>query len=410
MALKRLIVVSPLFTVNAPQPARFRELVSRWSADIDITVLSFDTGGGKVISEMGARPALMKFGAAGRLLIGSRLKGTVQKEGGQAVIRRRSGLRGFLKKVHVNRFFFPDIFIVEYFRIRKRLFELAESIRPSTVILSTAPFTLMLLATPLRKKFPQIRLIIDTGDPLYGDSSTYSKRMMHLLFAKRLEGRSLAAADLLVVPTGKLAEHYLSSYKEIIPPGKVKVIENGISEVFMQIPAGRKDRVPPFRMVYAGRFYKKMRDPSELYRAAGTFPEEEILLRVFGNIQERYRPPAGDRRFLYNGPVAAAELAREYGEADLVIYLDNAWGVQVPGKIYEVLAVNRPVLYICRDENSPSHDLVKGLDGVVIAVNDHREIASAIREVMSWERGMTFTRGSAGYTFEALAGRYREIL
>ena len=44
MALKRLLVISPLFYVNAPQPARFRELVSRWAGHFEVTVLAFEYG------------------------------------------------------------------------------------------------------------------------------------------------------------------------------------------------------------------------------------------------------------------------------------------------------------------------------------------------------------------------------
>lgn len=410
MALERLIVVSPLYSLNAPQPTRFREMVSRWSSCFRVTVLAFNTGKEDVISGTGATPALMEFGAAGRMLIRSRLGHQAGGPSQAGLSAKSQGLRGLLKRVHINRYFFPDIFIVEYLNIKRHLFDLCRRIHPDTVLLSTAPFTLMMLAGPLRRKFPHIRIVIDTGDPLYGDSSTYGKRLLHLVFARRMERKCLASADLLVVPTVKLQQHYLDCYRTVVTEGKVRVIENGISEVYAMIPAGRNERVPPFRMVYAGRFYRKMRDPSELYRAVSAFPEGSLRLKVFGNIQERYRPPAGDMRFFHGGPVSSAELASEYSEADLVVYLDNAWGVQVPGKIYEVLAVNRPVLYICRDEDSPSFHLVKGLDGVVTARNSYGDIASAIGEIMKWKPGLSFSRGSARYTFEALAGRYRAIL
>jgi glycosyltransferase involved in cell wall biosynthesis len=412
MPLKRLLVISPLFTVNAPQPARFRELVSRWSSYYDITVLSFDTGQKDLVSHTGAEAAMMKFDALGKLLIGSRLRGKVQNDQGllPGKVRIKARFRAWVKKIHINRFFFPDVFIIEYLNIKRHLLALVEKTHPETVIISTAPFTLLLLAGPLRRKFPQIKIVIDTGDPFYGDSSSYSGRLMHRLFAGRVERASLSSTDLLVVPTIILKKHYLECYGDLLPEGSTEVIENGISEVFTRIPDGRKERIAPFRMVYAGRFYKSMRDPSELYRAVKLFTSGEVKLKIFGNIQEKYAPPASDARFVTGGPVSAGELAREYEQSDLVVYLDNAYGVQVPGKVYEVLAVNRPVLYIFRDTRSPSYELLKGHDGIVMVQNNHRDIAAGIEQAMTFSAGRKYDRGSDRYTFNALAARYRDLL
>jgi hypothetical protein len=412
MPLKRLLVISPLFTVNAPQPARFRELVSRWSSYYDITVLSFDTGQKDLVSHTGAEAAMMKFNALGNLLIGSRLKGKVKNDQGllPGKVRIKARFRAWVKKIHINRFFFPDVFIVEYLNLKKHLLALVEKDHPETVIISTAPFTLLLLAGPLRRKFPQIKIVIDTGDPFYGDSSSYSGRLMHRLFAGRLERVCLSSTDLLVVPTLILKKHYLRCYGEVLPESRAAVIENGISEVFTRIPDGRADRSAPFRMVYAGRFYSSMRDPSELYRAVQLFPSGEIKLKIFGNIQEEYTPPAADSRFVTGGPVSAVELALEYELSDLVVYLDNAYGVQVPGKVYEVLAVNRLVLYIFRDTASPSYELFKGHYGIVMAQNNYSDIAAGIKQAMNFKAGLKYERGSERYTFNALAARYRDLL
>ena len=365
----------------------------------------------------------MEFSFAGRLLIGSRLRGRgsrqkdlqpdksaerfSHRESIAKIPGKRTDIRGLLKKIHINRFFFPDVFIVEYPNIKRQVMALVERVQPETVIISTAPFTLMLLSGPLKRRFPHIKMVIDTGDPLYGDSSSYSRRLMHRLFARKVEGRALASADLLIVPTVKLKMHYASCYGGVIPDDRISVIENGISEIFTGIPDRPAVRSVPFRMVYAGRFYKKMRDPAGLYNAVRLFPAGDVILKVFGNIQERYLPPASDPRFITGGAIPAEQLAREYDEADMVIYLDNAYGVQVPGKVYEVLAVNRPVLYICRDAGSPSYDLVSGREGVVTVRNDHREIAAGISQIMKWSPGARYTRGSDRYTFDSLASAYR---
>lgn len=412
MKSKNLLIISPLISVNAPQPARFRELISRWAPHFDITVLSFNTGREDIISRMGAKPALMEFSAAGRLLIGSRLKNRDKQRQGAlpGSTLHRSGFKELLKRIHINMLFFPDIFIVEYMKIKRHLFNLVREIQPETVIISTAPFTLMLLAGPLKRKFPEIRLVVDTGDPFRGDSSSYSKRLLHRLFAGKLERKCLSAADLLVVPTLILKKHYLTSYEGIIPERKVEVIEIGISEIFNHIPNGRTDRNPPIRMVNAGRFYKSLRDPSELYRAVSQFPVGEVILKVFGNIQGRYKPPVSDPRFFSGGAISSEQLAHEYDQSDMVIFLDNARGVQVPGKLYELLAVNRPVLYIYRDSASPSYDLVKGQDGVVMVQNNHRDIAAGIAQIIKMKPGQKYSRGSELYYYDSLAERYRALL
>ena len=301
MKPKKVLIISPLISVNAPQPARFRELISRWTSQFDITVMSFNTGREDVISRMGARPALMEFSVAGRLLIGSRLKNRGNQKRGAipGSAGHWPGFRSLLKKIHINMLFFPDIFIVEYLKIKRNLFDLVGQIQPETVIISTAPFTLMLLAGPLKRRFPEIRVVVDTGDPFSGDSSSYSRRLLHRLFAGKLERKCLTATDLLVVPTAILKKHYLNSYEGIIPERKVQVIEIGISDIFNHISNGRTDRNPPIRIVNAGRFYKSLRDPSELYRAVCQFPVGEVVLKVFGNIQDKYKPPVSDPKIFH---------------------------------------------------------------------------------------------------------------
>lgn len=412
MKPKKVLIISPLISVNAPQPARFRELISRWASQFDITVMSFNTGGQDVISPMGARTAQMEFSLAGKLLIGSRVKSRDNKVQGALPGNgfHKSGFREIAKRIHINRFFFPDIFIVEYRRIKRYLFNMVREIQPDIVIISTAPFTLMLLAGPLKKKFPETGVVVDTGDPFRGDSSTYSRRLLHRLLAGKLERKCLSATDLLVVPTQVLKKHYLATYEGSIQERKVEVIEIGISDIFRQIPEGRIDRNPPVRMVIAGRFYKSLRDPSELYRAVSQFPAGAVILKVFGNIQGRYRPPASDQRFFCGGPISFGQLAHEYDQSDIVIFLDNARGVQVPGKLYELLAVNRPVLYIYRDSDSPSYDLIKDQDGVVMVQNNYRDIAEGINQVIKMKSGQKYSRGSEKYSYDLLAERYQALL
>ena len=45
------------------------------------------------------------------------------------------------------------------------------------------------------------KIVIDAGDPFHGDSSSYSRRLAHRLFARRIERSGLAKADMTVVPT-----------------------------------------------------------------------------------------------------------------------------------------------------------------------------------------------------------------
>jgi len=419
MAIRRLLVISPLFSVNAPQPARFRELVHRWSDRFEVTVVAFDTGGITPAYAGGAIFSLMKFSAAGKLLIGSRLKnrerdlkqlqqaGNSTPDGG---IKLRGLIRGLLRRIHINRFFFPDVFLVEYFNIKRHVMALAGRVQPEAIIISVAPFTLMFLSGALKRRFPQLKVVIDAGDPFYGDSSSYSRRLIHRLFAKRVERTGLANADMIVVPTMIMKKHYLACYGDVTDENRIRIIENGISKLFTGIKTARTERVAPFRIVYAGRFYRKMRDPSELYRAVQEFAPGEVHLKVFGNIQEKYLPVASDKRFTAGGALNATDLAREYGESDLVVYLDNAYGVQVPGKVYEVLAVNRPVLYICRDEDSPSYEIVNGSDGIFTVTNDYRSIAAGITAVMKESAGRDYLRGSERYTFDSLAFSYGILL
>ncbi len=412
MSLTKIAILCPLISVDAPQPLRFREFIKYWENHYEITVLAYQAGEEMSLVNRSTKLRTLNFTLPGRFLIKSRLK---KKQTGATPLRKFKAANALVKSaaksININQWFFPDIFIVEYRNIRKRLEELISETRPDVLIISTSPFTLMLLPKFLKKKFPNLTIIVDTGDPFYGNSSDYARSLIHRLFSKRIEAYCLSAADLLVVPTEILRSHYLKYFNKLISGDRVRVIEQGINNVFTGISEiSAKERHYPVQAIYAGSFYRRLREPFELYKAVLLFRESEIRLKIFGNTREFFDPPAADPRFIKGGLITTDELASEYMKSDFIVFIDNAYGVQVPGKLNEVLAVKRPLLYIYQDEKAPSYQLVKGLGGIIMARNNSVSIKDGIESIATGEYIISWDRNTSGMRYESLARKYRLLI
>jgi len=97
-------------------------------------------------------------------------------------------------------------------------------------------------------------------------------------------------------------------------------------------------------------------------------------------------------------------------KSDFIVFIDNAYGVQVPGKLNEVLAVKRPLLYIYQDEKAPSYQLVKGLGGIIMARNNSVSIKDGIESIATGEYVISWDRNTSGMRYESLARKYRLLI
>ena len=78
---------------------------------------------------------------------------------------------------------------------------------------------------------------------------------------------------------------------------------------------------------------------------------------------------------------AVDKLSNIYSDADVLVFIDNRDTVQVPGKTLEILATNKPILFIYYNDDSPTLQYIRGYDGIYFAKNNKEEISFALTKI-----------------------------
>lgn len=409
--MNRVLFVVRSFSRTGAQPIRFREILSFLSSFFEVHVLELTHGQGGVRHESGLTIHSLAYSLPGRLL---------NREGVlTGTMPGIPGKPGKLKSVVttvVRTLLFPDSVITEGGRIRREVLRLTKELRFDAVVLSAFPFTVMLSIRALKRK-TKAGIILDVGDPFYKNSKNgFIRDLLALSFEKRY----LKHVDRLIVTNAVTRDHYLSTYNNLRPE-QVRIVPYGVSESFISAVISesgantRKGTGADFSLVYAGQLYKGMREPFELYRAISVLNESDhardVRLDMYGSYNTEFlNTGSAARHIRFRGQVAHRDLVNVYLDADAVVFIDNAYGMQTPGKVFEILLINRPVLCIADRGQSPALEVLRGAGHIVISVNKAEMIATAIRKLME----TTVTSGTPAnpeeFSWEARSKQYKQIL
>jgi glycosyltransferase involved in cell wall biosynthesis len=299
-----------------------------------------------------------------------------------------SGLKSRFKKL-IRKLFFPDTVIFEKNRLIRKVKEFLRSNDIHTVIASGFPFTTMILSATVKKDFPSVRFIYDVGDPFYKNSQN---GLIRDWLAKLFERKYLKYIDKLVVTNNATFQHYSDHFGDVINPCQVAIIQMGVPRELLELVnekfSQKRDSFNnnELRLVYAGQLYTKLREPYELYKAIAkwncTKDQRKITLDMYGSFSDVFKTGVNDDlSIFFKSKASNKEIIEAYYNNDVIIFLDNAWGLQTPGKVFEVAAVGRPVLFISDHENSPAKEVVKDLGHFYYCKNKCDLIIETIRKI-----------------------------
>ena len=151
--------------------------------------------------------------------------------------------------------------------------------------------------------------------------------------------------------------------------------------------------------IYAGMLYKKIREPFKLYEAINQY-SGNIRLSVYGSFKKIFLPPINER-FYYGGKVGREIANEKIRDADIIVFIDNFFGLQIPGKILDCLATNKPILFIYECEKSPTLKYVINYEGVFFAKNNTQEIIKQLDKITQYI-GSNYNRNISMYNWENL--------
>lgn len=413
MHVNRLLFVVRSFSGSGAQPIRFRQILNYLRTEFDIHVLELTHDKGGERKENGITIHSLEYTKAGRIL---NRPATGFNNSPQSNIREGKPL--LLLKRFFRTILFPDSLIIEATRLRREGLRLAGELKCEVVIVSAFPFTTLICLKTIKQKLG-IKTILDIGDPFYKNSKNgYIKD----LFARRFEKRYLKYTDILIVTNTLTRDHYLNAYPECLRPDQVRLVPYGVSGTFASEIRTSKDAEnvsgdrSQFRLVYAGQLYRRMREPFELYKAVTQTRNHEglpkIRLDMYGSFNRGFIAGyENSDTVFFHGNVRHGDLPDIYRKADTVVFIDNAYGMQTPGKIFEVALSGKPVLFISDHIQSPAFEIIRDMDHFFVTANRSDMIIEAIKMIEDKVRSnLPFSYPVPDFLWEMRAAQYKQIL
>lgn len=226
------------------------------------------------------------------------------------------------------------------------------------------------LIIPLLKK--HIQTVLDIGDPLYKNAITKkSNYKSNFLFEKR----ALESADYVVTmnePTITIMTEEMG-----IAKSKIQFISPAMNiESYRPNEKKSFSLNKPLRMIYSGSLYQGYRDLNEVQPAIESL--NYVFLDVFTNISPKNK---SSERVKFHDWIPHNDLLRLYQEYDLLLFVDNNFGYQVPSKIFEIIAQNKPILFVYDKRNVYFYNLLCGQEGIFFVENNREKIANLLTKI-----------------------------
>lgn len=392
-----IIFITGKVLPNSAQGVRYRNLLSQWHQDHDITILSLydyindpKINIRKVIISAKINPK--GFGT----------KNVSNKKKIDIKIR----LKNIYKK-YIDPLIFPDRYIFFIPKFKKNIKRIINLYKIDVVIIAFTPYSLYPLAKFIRKLESEIKIILDFSDPFLMNEGLKILSIYKKFFIKLYEKYYLKYCDEIIVLNPKIKELYAFNYKSALKETNIHVIEQGVANNFISVKNQIK-RNYLLRLVYIGSFYFKLREPFELYEAIKKY-KNAITLDLYGNIDPKLLPDLGNPRFRYHGPIIHEELLDVIQKYDLIVFLDNFFGYQVPGKTIELIALRKPVLFIYYNDDSPTLDYIKCYNGFIMVKNNKQNILKALEDFDKGKINLSFEYEINKFTWGNLAKKYEKI-
>lgn len=235
--------------------------------------------------------------------------------------------------------------------------EIIENEDISGIISSSFPITSHIIAHDLKKKYG-IPWIADLRD-LWNLNPYVSHTFIRNYFEKRLELKTFENADILTTTT-PLAKKTLQS----LHPQKriVSVVSGYDPEDFENIK--QTETTDRLTLMYAGSLYGGKRDPSILFDAINQLISEnkidkdKIAVNFYGdstNLKELSEKYHVESNVNICGRITHEEVLQNQMNSDvllLISWMNESEKMFIPGKVYEYMASQKPILSIGYKEGS----------------------------------------------------------
>jgi glycosyltransferase involved in cell wall biosynthesis len=303
----------------------------------------------------------------------------------------RSGWKSLFSRL-ARRIFCPEPEILWVpFAVRKAR-KIIRQYGIDAVLITAPPFSAFVAGTRLKQEFPHIKLIADFRDEwltFYLQDFDFQNSPHTRRRAEEIERETIERSDLVVAVTESSLQEIRRRYPEQ-PDAKFVCLHNGYDpDVVTPFPPHRRadDKVI---VMHVGTVYKTA-SPKYYLDALDAQPEEirsRFETRFIGRISEDLRDVFQNRKTEIKllGFMAQTHALQAVAEADyLLLTMTN--DISLPGKLFEYLAMGRPILALSRSQGEVRRILETTRTGWCEDFNDPAALQSMLRRAAECAAG-----------------------
>jgi glycosyltransferase involved in cell wall biosynthesis len=212
----------------------------------------------------------------------------------------------------------------------------------------------------------------------------------------RLEAAALRSADRVVLVTERMADTFRAQYPDL-PRDRFTVVSNGFDPAQFEIP---DPAAPPngWAVLHAGALYYGRSLAAFLDAARRVVDSDaefarEFRLTLLGTLDPRAQSELSQSDLAQNtrvlGQVGHTSAVAAMKSADVLLLVANTTpGAEatVPGKLFEYLAVGRPVLAVAPSDSSTADIITRTGGGWLAPAGDPAAIACVLHQAFSAHR------------------------
>lgn len=247
--------------------------------------------------------------------------------------------------------FFPDNLRWYYKKSYAQLLKIHAENKIDVVLTVNSPFSAHLAGKAFKNAFPEVRWVTYTVDPYY-----LSSRIGKKFFGKNAEKSLHAEQEVLShADINLLSEEIFENGKGLYASFKAKTFP---LPYLMPSNDMQTDSLlfnhNKINLVYAGRFYKDIRNPEYLLKAFLGTKNKDLILHLYAAsdceelIDKCVRMSSG--RIVRHELVAQDEIMRVINSADVLVSVGNSAPEFKPSKTFEYVSSGKPIIGIYKNK------------------------------------------------------------
>lgn len=211
------------------------------------------------------------------------------------------------------------------------------------------------------------------GDPFASDITV--KSQVHKKRIKKEEHNLLLKADKIVYVSPLTLDVQKKAYSDCAEKMKAYPIPYEKETIYNKAAIDENDII---NLLYCGDYDHNVRNILPLYNAVKNM--SHVHLTICGNSDS---PVDSCEQVTVLSRIPYEQVIQQEKRANILIHLSNIFGSQIPGKIYQLSATNKPILFILDGEKDAIHQYFSQYHRFVFAENTSSDITSVLQTMIS---------------------------